>query len=267
MRKKLRRYLFLYRRYIGQDLKRILEYQLDFFIQVFAAFLMQGAGLFTIWGIFRQVKSIHGWGYWEIVLVYSLMYFAIGFGEVFFEGPWTINGLYMRGEFDYLMTRPLPVVFQVFASRIGLNGIGNITTAVIVFITAFTHCSDRISLSNILLFLLLFTVSIPIKGAIILASNCMTFWTKAPGNAFANLIHNVGEYTKYPIMIYPKAIQFAVTFLVPFAFISFFPASVLLGKDYAMKLVWLAPLVTVYSVYLSIKIFQKGLKLYESVGN
>jgi ABC-2 type transport system permease protein len=267
MGKKLRKYLYLYRRYIGQDLKRILEYQLDFFVQMFAAFLMQAAGLFTIWGIFHQVKSINGWGYWEIMLVYSLMYFSIGFGEVFFEGPWTINSLYMSGKLDYLLTRPLPVIFQVFASKIGLNGIGNMITAIVVFIISFVHCSQQISLWNVLAFLLLFIICLPIKGAIILGANCITFWTKAPGAAFGNLIHTVGDYTKYPIMIYPKAIQVIVTFLIPYAFISFFPASLLLNKSYGMKLIWLAPVVAAYSVFLSLKLFKKGLTLYESVGN
>jgi ABC-type uncharacterized transport system, permease component len=252
---------------MGQDLKRALEYQLDFFIQFIAAAIMQAAGLFTIWGIFHQIKSIEGWGYWEVIVVYALMYFAIGFGEIFFEGPWEINNLYLRGGMDYLLTRPLPVVFQLFASKIGLNGIGNVLTAIIVLVVAIPKCSQKISLASLLLFFLLFLIALPIKGAIILASNCITFWTKAPGNAFGNLIHNIGEYTKYPITIYPKAIQFILSFLIPYAFISYFPAAVLLQKEYALKLVWFAPLVAAYSVYLAVRLFQKGLKLYESVGN
>jgi ABC-2 type transport system permease protein len=195
------------------------------------------------------------------------MYFAIGFGEVFFEGPWEINGLYLKGGFDYLLTRPLPVTFQLFAHKIGFNGVGNMITALIVLFITIPKCSQNISVTSLLLFFLFFLIALPIKGAIILASNCITFWTKAPGNAFGNLIHNVGEYSKYPISIYPKAIQFVVSFLVPFAFISFFPASILLQKENSWKLIILAPLVAAYSIFLSIKLFQKGLKLYESVGN
>jgi ABC-2 type transport system permease protein len=265
--KKIKRYLYLYKRYVSQDLKRMLEYQLDFVVQFIATFLMQFAGLITIWGIFTHVQEINRWGYWEIVLVYSMMYFAIGFGEIFFEGPWSINGLVMRGNLDYMLVKPLPIVFQVFASKIGLNGIGNVVTALVVFITAFLHCSDQISLVNILLCLILFIIALPIKGAIILVANCITFWFKAPGNAFGNLVHNIGEYTKYPITIYPKAIQFVVTFLVPYAFVSFFPASLLLDKGLGAKIMWLVPIVSIYSIYLSIKLFNKGLKLYESVGN
>lgn len=264
---KFRRYCILYRRYVSQDIKRLLEYQLDFFVLFVASFLMQIAGLITIWGIFTQIKDINGWSYWEIVMVYSLMYFSVGFAEIFFEGPWEINGLYHSGKLDYLLVKPLPVLFQIFASKIGLNGIGNIITAIIVFITAATHCSASISLVNVLLFLLLFTIALPIKGAIILAANCITFWTKAPGNAFGNLIHNVGEYTKYPITIYPKAIQFIVTLFVPYAFMSFFPASLLLDKGLGARLMWFSPIVVAFCIYLSIKLFYKGLKLYESIGN
>jgi ABC-2 type transport system permease protein len=248
-------------------MKRLLEYQLDFFVQFVASFLMQATGLVTIWGIFTQIHEINGWSYWETVLVYSLMYFAIGFGEIFFEGPWEINGLYHTGKLDYMLVRPVPVLFQVFASRIGLNGIGNIVTAIIVFIIALIHCSASIPAINILLFPLLFTIALPIKGALILAANCITFWTKAPGNAFGNLIHNVGEYTKYPITIYPKVIQFIVTFLIPYGFVSFFPASLLFDKGLGARLMWFAPVVSAYCIYLSFKLFYKGISLYESVGN
>ena len=264
---KIKRYIRLYRRYLGQDLKRALEYQLDFFVQFIATMIMQAAGLVTIWGIFHQVSSIHGWGYWEIVLVYGLMYFAIGFGEVFFEGPWEINGLYLRGGFDYYLTRPLPVLFQLFASKIGLNGLGNMVTALIVLLVAVPNCRESISVTSLIMFFFFFLIGLPIKGAILLASNCITFWTKAPGNAFGNLVHNIGEYTKYPITIYPKLIQFFVCFLVPYAFISFFPATVLLQKGEGRLLLWLAPVVAGYSIYLAIKLFQKGLTMYESVGN
>jgi ABC-2 type transport system permease protein len=267
MFRKIKRYSILYRKFIGQDMKRLLEYQLDFIVQFIASFLMQIAGLITIWGIFTQVKEINGWSYWEIVMVYSLMYFSIGFGEIFFEGPWSINGLYHTGKLDYMFVKPVPVLFQIFASRIGFNGIGNIMTAIIIFITAVLHCTSSISVINILLFLMLFTISLPIKGAIILAANCITFWTKAPGNAFGNLIHNIGEYTKYPITIYPKFIQFVVTFLVPYGFISFFPTSLLLEKGLGAKLMLVAPVITLYCIYLAVKLFKKGLTLYESVGN
>ncbi|TAH70863.1 MAG: ABC transporter permease [Anaerolineaceae bacterium] len=267
MFRKLKRYCHLYRRYVSQDIKRLLEYQLDFFVLFIASFLMQITGLVTIWGIFTQIQEINGWGYWEIVMVYSLMYFSIGFGEVFFEGPWQINGLYHSGKLDYIFVKPIPVLFQIFSSKIGLNGIGNIITAITVFIIAAVHCSDSISLVNILLFLILFTTALPIKGAIILASNCITFWTKAPGNAFGNLIHNVGEYTKYPITIYPKAIRFIVTLVVPYGFVSFFPASLMLDKELGAKLMWFAPVVMLVCIYLSFKLFNRGLKLYESVGN
>lgn len=267
MGRKIKRYLYLYRRYIGQDLKRLTEYQLDFFIQLFASVLMQGAGLMTIWGIFHRIQNINGWGYWEIVVVYGLMYFAVGFGEVFFEGPWEINGLYLKGGLDYMITRPLPVIFQLFASKIGLNGVGNMITALVVLLVAVPNCAKSISVSSLILSFFLFFLMLPIKGAIILASNCITFWTKAPGNAFGNLIHNIGEYTKYPITIYPKVIQFVISFLVPYAFISFFPVVLLFKKENGIKLLWFAPIVLVCSIYFSVKLFHKGLKLYESVGN
>ncbi|MNV82780.1 hypothetical protein D3C71_1765360 [compost metagenome] len=62
-------------------------------------------------------------------------------------------------------------------------------------------------------------------------------------------------------------IQGVVTFVVPFAFVSFYPAAYLFDKE-AFKF-WglMTPLVAVYCAVGAAAIFNYGLKRYESAGN
>ena len=77
--------------------------------------------------------------------------------------------------------------------------------------------------------------------------------------------------TNYPITIFPKAIQFILTFLLPFAFLNFYPASALLGKaipqGYPAILPFLSPLVGALVFALSVLLWNWGLKHYKSTGS
>ncbi len=44
------------------------------------------------------------------------------------------------------------------------------------------------------------------------------------------IFYSFSEFAKYPITIYGKFIQAIITWLLPFAFTSFFPAAYLLGE-------------------------------------
>ncbi|WP_244926478.1 ABC-2 family transporter protein [Cytobacillus firmus] len=37
--------------------------------------------------------------------------------------------------------------------------------------------------------------------------------------------------TNYPLVIYPKAVQWITAFVIPFGFVNYFPAAVLLEKE------------------------------------
>lgn len=263
----MKHYIRLFMKYMSQSLKSKLEYKSDFLIRIIASFVMQICGLVSIWGIFLNIGEINGWGYWEIVLVYAAMNFSTGFGEVFFEGPWSLNRLYMTGGLDFYITRPVPVLFQLFASAVGVNGIGNMATALALFLYALGKIEYKLSVQAVIVFIVLLFLSLPVKGAIILLSTSTTFWTKAPGNAFANLVHNLADYLKYPITIYPMIIQIFFSVVVPYAFVSFYPVSFLLKKEIYSLVALAGPLVSFGFVFIAINVFNRGIKKYEGVGN
>ena len=74
-----------------------------------------------------------------------------------------------------------------------------------------------------------------------------------------------------PISIFHKAIQFLMTFIVPFAFVNYFPAQFLLRKDdmanYPAVFMYITPLVGLV-MYLLVYVFWRySIKYYKSSGN
>lgn len=61
--------------------------------------------------------------------------------------------------------------------------------------------------------------------------------------------------------------QVLITWLLPFAFISFYPAALIFGRPEGQLIGWLTPLVAVVCAGLALLTFQAGLRRYESTGH
>jgi ABC-2 type transport system permease protein len=115
--------------------------------------------------------------------------------------------------------------------------------------------------------LLLFVSAIVIKLALNLATNSAAFWLNSPNNSFPYSMHILGDLCRYPITIYAFGVQAVVSLLVPFAFISFFPAAAIFEKGSWRWLGLATPLVALYCVAMAAWVFRRGLARYESAGN
>jgi ABC-2 type transport system permease protein len=80
------------------------------------------------------------------------------------------------------------------------------------------------------------------------------------------VIFEIHEFAKYPLSMYPRAIGLLLTWLIPFGFASFYPASYLLGRD-ASALVWLGPAVSALLLVAGYRVWLFGLRHYASTGS
>jgi len=73
-------------------------------------------------------------------------------------------------------------------------------------------------------------------------------------------------FAQYPLTIYPKAIGIWLTWMIPYGFASFYPASYLLGRDVG-ALAWLGPVVAAGLLVIGYRVWQFGLRHYASTGS
>lgn len=262
-----RRILYLYWRLYSQQLKAMMEYTADFYIMIGAAALTQITGFLFLWVVFSRIPDIQGWGLWEVAFMYAAIYMSEGIGSLFFEGTWRMLRLVNMGELDRYLVRPVPIVLQIFCTGIGMNGLGNILIGGSIIVISLSQIDIAWSLQTVVMAILLFTSAITIRIAINLAANCSAFWIRSSGNAFPIMIHNLSEFAKYPITIFSLGLQLLISIVVPFAFVSFFPAAALFGKEPWSWWGWFSPLVAGYFVALALLILRIGLRRYESAGN
>lgn len=263
----LSRVIYLYKRMYAQQLKAIMEYNKDFYILLCSAALTQVLGFIFLSVIYNQIPDINGWKFWEVSFMYAMIFLTEGIGSLFFEGTWRLSGLVNRGELDRYLLRPVPIVLQVFCTGIGVNGLGNLLIGGVIIWQSLLHSHIHWSFAKIAITLLLLVSAVIIRVSINLVGNSAAFWIRNAGNAFPLMVHSMADLAKYPVTLFNQGVRILISTVLPYAFISFYPATYIFEKSGWSGWWMLAPVVAIGSAAAAYNIFRFGLTRYESTGN
>lgn len=261
-------YLNIYWRLIFLHLRSVTEYRLDFWLGVLGAVLVRGSGLIFIWAIFSRIPELGGWTGWEVGVLYAFVLMAGGLREVFCNGPWLLSSTIHNGNFDRLLVRPLPSSLQSITLSSGFDGVGNFLLGLIVLLVSSHVLTLEWTLARVLWTCMSILCATVIVSCIAFVTNLVSFFQSGDSTQLAFLISNLVELVKFPISLYSTLIQIALSTVLPFAYVSYFPTLVLLGKD--VPFVWcayLSPLVAVIAVFISARIWAKAINRYQGAGH
>ncbi len=260
------RYLSLYRYFLVQRFKILMEYRLNFFIGSVSTAILQAASLATLWVVMRQIPSLNGWNFDEVLLVYGLLTMGESITHMFADNLWTIGWNYIRsGDFDRFLVRPIDPLFHLLADRFCHDGIGNFLTGLVLVIIAMHDLDLSLTVARVSYML----IAVLSGGCIFIALNLITatsaFWL-TESIPVTQIVFNMNEFAKYPLSIYNTAIRILLTWLIPYGFVSFYPASYLLGRDIGL-MAWLSPLVAAAFLLIAYRVWLFGLRHYSSTGS
>lgn len=271
MIKRLRYYSSVGLCFIKLSVLKQLEYPL-YYISCFIMIpLMYGTGILLLFFVVKNYQALSGWTFPELAFLYGLGQTSHGLMMVFSVQNWWIENYVLHGDFDRMIVRPLDVFFQFTVKYINIVGIMDVLVGLTIFVYGCHMVGFEFSFGNIVKVLMV------IIGAVILRSSLFTifcsvaFWTKRSNSLFLLLNDFLERTTLYPMSIYPQMLQAGLTFIIPIAFISFYPASEFIGMDSSFSIplsmaLW-TPLIGLVFAMIAAKVFKMGLKKYESSGS
>ncbi|WP_321019004.1 ABC transporter permease [Eisenbergiella porci] len=248
-----------------QYIKTEMEYPLNFWLMLLSGVVTRFFGMLVPFIICSNIKTIAGWKQEEIYLIMSFLYLSEGLCSVLFEGIWQLPSMVFNGNFDTILSRPVSPFYQVLCGGMGLHGIG---------VVLFGFISLNYSLIRLGIFRpasMLMCLFFVLCGTIIcmssyLLTNSLVFWYDAGGRtSIPYMITEIGSYARYPIMIYPKILQFILLFVVPYAFIGMVPVMILTGQ-HILSLCAALVLISLFSLLGARFVFYRGILHYESMG-
>lgn len=250
------------------QLRTTIEYNTDFWIGIAGSALTHVSGLVFISALFSQIPEVEGWTVWEIAFMYALALIPRGLAELFCDGPWMLRALVNSGEFDRLLVRPLPPALQTATRIASIHGLGQLGLGIVVFVLASRRADLDWSIGNGLFLALILISSMVMLSAINFLVNMIAFWEPSAQSAIPTFFAMMVDFAKFPLDIYNLLIRGLVTIVIPYAFITYFPALVLLDKDSSVR--WLGyatPLITAIVVVVTSCLWRLGINRYQGVGH
>ncbi len=263
----MKRYIKLYFKLSSQYMKTLMEYRTDFLIGLVAFFFIQGFGIAFLYLVFNNIPSINGWSFNEVLFIYGFANLPRGIDHLLTDNLWLLSGrIIVRGDFDRYLLRPMNPLFFLCADRFQPDAFGELIVGMLLVIYSLTSLTIKIGILEILGFILAVLGGTIIYTSVKLIFASLAFWIKR-SQAILFIAYQMSNFAKYPMSIYGKFINVILTFIIPFAFTAFIPASWFLGKSTFLYGVVLTMLCAVIFFTGAYKIWDTGLKQYESAGN
>jgi ABC-2 type transport system permease protein len=219
-----------YRALASAFVRSRLAYRASFVARALAIALADLAPLVLIAIVLTRFPSIAGWRWPELALLYGLMQTAAAVERCFAVPLRHFDELIVSGGFDILLVRPLSPLLSVLAGGLELVHAGRAAVGVVVLVYAFRAAGVPATAANVAV-----AAGAVAGGAMLLFSFTLTiaalsFWSGATGKLQDIVQGSARAFAEYPLIIYPSGIRAILTWLLPLALVTYYPALRLLGR-------------------------------------
>lgn len=259
----------------GLFLRLSLQKQFEYPLLIISCFIMipmmYGTGILLLYFMVQNYQPLSGWAFPQLVFLYGLGDLSHGLMMIFSVQNWWIETYVLKGEFDRMLLRPMSVFFQFSVKYINFVGLMDVIVGGAIFLYG-AHLVNFIwSFENLLKVTLVVIGATLIRSSIFTMACSVAFWTKRSESLFLLLNDFMERMTLYPMSMYPYSLQLILTWILPLAFISFFPASEFLNKNNIFSIpLGVSSITLILGIMLFMlanKVFNNGLKKYESAGS
>lgn len=248
-----------------------LQYRMNFVTSMVGVALMQSTSLAFVAIVVTQFGAIGGWGMGEIALLYGMRTLAHAVFTVPFAGLHRTSQLVRMGEFDRLLVRPVNPFVQVISWRWAVMTSGDLLAGIGILAAATFWAPVEWSVLTVGYLLLAVLGGAMVELALNLVISGLTFRVLTIRSAQIVVDQMLATFGGYPLSIFPVAVRFALTLVLPLAFVAYIPATVLLGRtDELAVQPWLAawaPLVGLLLTIAAYRFWQRQTRHYNSPGH
>lgn len=259
-------YLKIYFKIIGQDIKSKMSYRADFIISTLGMIATNIAGFIAFMIMFGKFPSINGWGYYEILFLYGFSLVSITPTQCLLDNNWSLRRYVYDGDFIKYCFRPINLWFYYISEVFDVKGFGQFVFGIGTIVYAWIKLALPVSALLIVEVVIgLITASL-FMMALQNAAAASCFWIQ---NSFwlLDISLKMKDYAKYPITIFNSVFKVIFTFVLPVAFMAYYPSLIILCPDEVPVLTWISPVIGIVFFYGSYRLWMLGAGKYDGSGS
>lgn len=248
-----------------------LSYRTSFVIMTVGQLLVTGLDFLAILVMFSNVDALGGFSLAEIAFLYGATSLCLGTADLLVGNVERLGTRIRMGSVDAMMVRPVPLYAQVCADEFALRRLGRMTQGLLVLGWAVASVHLDWSWGRALMMPLMLACGTVIFVALFTLGAAFQFWTSEASEVANAFTYGGGTLTQYPLTIFPAEGVKALTFIVPVAFVNWYPALYILGRrdpfGLPSALQFASPLAAVGLSVLAVLGWQAGVRRYRSTGS
>lgn len=212
--------------------------------------------------IFSYVPNINGWGKYEVLLLMGTFHIIISlFLGVFFPNLIQIPALVKSGQLDSYIVKPVNSQLLVSTRSIDGGSLMNVALGIAIICNSVIQLQLSLTLKVILLFLFYIMVGTLIMYSVLFIMLSTIFWLQDSSWSIGFFM-TFNSFADKPVSIYKGLVYRFLVFIFPIGLVANIPASILLNNTDTNLQAWIL-IAAVTLLYLSKKIWKKGITLYE----
>ncbi len=265
-----RRTWHVVRKVSALNLRARMSYRGDFFTSILFGIVWQASTL-----VFASVllTKFHGLGKFPnsgVLLIIGMRLLSHGLYVLVFDNLAYLPLLVDEGRMDGYFLRPLSIFTQLLVSEFNVNAFGDLAVGITTFGFAVSYLHTSWPVGKIAYLAAAIIGGVLLEAAVQWMLSCLLLRSPAARILGAWIDELMSTFGNYPLSILPKAVQGLFTFVLPLAFVAYFPTEVILGiapKHGAMSiLVHWSPLVGAVLFLFARWLWLRSLRGYRTAG-
>ncbi len=227
----IHKYIPLYFRLVAAGIRAQMQYRFAFVMRIIGLITAYVGMAVTTWVMLYQFKQLDGWNFDELLFLLALAILSWGVCITFFFHFNNMDTYIVNGTFDRFLVRPINPFFHFLSMRFDIGSLGQFIFSTAVFIIVSTNLGIQWNLGKTLFTLSAVIGGVLIQGGLLIVIAAISFWTTKSQQFYWVAMYPARNLINYPLSIYPKIVRLTMTFVIPFGFVNFFPATVILDKE------------------------------------
>jgi len=226
----MRAYARLFVAIFRNCLQREMMFRASFITSLLSSYGWSFIMLLFLSTVVARVQSIGAWERRDIHVLVGTFMIVQGLTQFFFESNmWRISSYVREGTLDFILTKPVDSQFLTSLRYLRLPALGLLIPGVALVVAG---ARPPFSWGDLLLYLGGVAGGIAILYAISFMLATTTIWFVRA--EMGGLVYGMFDVMRLPADVYPRAVRFALTYILPLVFIASVPTQTLQHRGHPL---------------------------------